>query len=57
MKADLVTGPAANTDAAIRLVKELSGHTALSLLDRKNYPELITLLTEALKQQPRKAAG
>ena len=57
MKADLVTGPAANTDAAIRLVKELSGHTALNLLDRKNYPELITLLTEALRLQPRKAAG
>jgi hypothetical protein len=49
MKADLVSGPAANTTAAIALVKELSGHKALSLLDRNTYPELVALLTEALK--------
>ncbi|MBT8047753.1 MAG: hypothetical protein HKN57_12005 [Xanthomonadales bacterium] len=50
MKADLVSGPAANTTAAVSLVKELSGHRALSLLDRNTYPELVSLLTTALKQ-------
>jgi hypothetical protein len=48
LRADLVTGPAANTDAAIALVKDLSGHRALNLLDRKNYPELVRLLKQAL---------
>ena len=48
LKADLVSGPAANTDAAVRLVKQLSGHRALNLLDRRNYPELATLLKHAL---------
>lgn len=49
MIADLVSGPAANTTAGVALVKELSGHRALSLLDRKSYPELVALLTEALR--------
>jgi hypothetical protein len=49
LKADLVTGPAANTNAAVHLVRKLSGHRALNLLDRRNYPELVTLLTAALK--------
>lgn len=49
MKADLVSGPAANTTAAVSLVKELSGHKALSLLDRGTYPELVKLLIAALK--------
>jgi len=48
MKADLVSGPAANTTAGIALVKELSGHRALSLLDRNTYPELVALLADAL---------
>lgn len=48
LKADLVTGPAANTTAAIQLVRQLSGHRALSLLDRRTYPELVALLKEAL---------
>lgn len=48
MKADLVAGPAANTTAAARLVKELSGHKALNLLDRNTYPELIAMLKKAL---------
>jgi hypothetical protein len=43
-----VTGPAANTVAAIRLVKDLSGHHALNLLDRNSYPELVGLLKQAL---------
>lgn len=48
LKADLVTGPAANTTAAIDLVRELSGHHALNLLDRSTYPELVALLRKAL---------
>jgi hypothetical protein len=48
LKADLVSGPAANTTAAIALVKQLSGLPALSLLDRRTYPELTTLLKNAL---------
>jgi hypothetical protein len=49
LKADLVSGPATNTTAAIALVKELTGLPALSLLDRRSYPELTTLLKNALK--------
>ncbi len=49
LKADLVSGPATNTTAAIALVKELTGLPALSLLDRRSYPELTTLLKIALK--------
>lgn len=48
LRADLVAGPAANTVAAIRLVRQLSGHRALNLLDRRCYPELVEMLTEAL---------
>jgi hypothetical protein len=48
MKADLVAGPAANTTSATRLVKELSGHKALNLLDRNTYPELVAMLKQAL---------
>ncbi|MDH3923611.1 MAG: hypothetical protein OET41_03310, partial [Xanthomonadales bacterium] len=49
MKADLVAGPAANTTAATRLVRELSGHQAMNLLDRNTYPELVGLLKSALQ--------
>lgn len=48
LRADLVTGPAANTVAAIGLVHELSGHLALNLLDRNTYPELVALLKRTL---------
>jgi hypothetical protein len=48
LQADLVSGPAANTSAAIRLVGELSGLRALNLLDRDSYPELLTMLQKAL---------
>jgi hypothetical protein len=48
LKADLVSGPAANTDAAVALVKKLSGLPAMNLLDRSNYPELMGLLRKAL---------
>lgn len=53
IKANLVSGPAANTTAATRLVKQLSGHRSLNLLDRKNYPELVALLQEALDLKSR----
>lgn len=49
LKADLVSGPAANTTAGTRLVRQLSGHHALNLLDRNTYPELVALLQEALQ--------
>lgn len=47
--ADLVAGPAANTNAAIKLVEKLTGLPALNLLDRKSYPELTEMLKRALK--------
>ena len=49
LQADLVTGPAANTVAAVRLVQELSGHRAMNLLDRNTYPELVQLIKQALE--------
>jgi hypothetical protein len=49
LNADLVSGPTTNTTAALALVKELTGLPALSLLDRRSYPELTELLKAALK--------
>ena len=49
LQTDLVSGPAANTDAAVALVKKLTGLTAMNLLDRSNHPELLALLKKALK--------
>jgi len=48
LTADLVAGPAANTDAGIKLVQELTGLEALNLLDRRSYPRLVEMLTKAL---------
>jgi hypothetical protein len=48
LQADIVAGPAANTVAAIDLVRQLTGLKALNLLDRATYPELVRLLTAAL---------
>jgi hypothetical protein len=48
MQANLVAGPAANTDAAVALVKKLTGLPALNLLDRTSHPELLRLLKNAL---------
>jgi len=48
LKADLVAGPAANTNAAIQLVSELTGLEALNLLDRTSYPRLVKMLKAAL---------
>ena len=45
---DLVAGGAANTDAAIALVKKLSGLTALNLMDRSNREQLGDMLRKAL---------
>lgn len=49
IRADLVSGPAANTEAAISLVKKLSGLPALNMLDRNNYPSLVEMLRCALR--------
>jgi len=48
IRPDLVTGPAANTSAGIQLVKELTGLTALSLIDPASLPDLRVLLQKAL---------
>jgi hypothetical protein len=50
LRADIVSGPAANTVAAIDLVRQLSGHQAMNLLDRNTYPELAELLQRALER-------
>jgi hypothetical protein len=47
--ADLVSGPAANTVAAVSLVEKLTGLPALNLLDRNSYPALTEMLEAALK--------
>lgn len=48
LKASIVSGPAANTQAAVDLVRQLCGLDALNLLDRANYPELSRRLARAL---------
>jgi hypothetical protein len=45
---DLVCGPASNTDAAVALVKKLTGLPALNLLDPANLRKLRNLLRERL---------
>ena len=50
LRADIVSGPAANTVAAIDLVWELSGHQAMNLLDRNTHPQLVELLKRALER-------
>ena len=52
LRADLVSGPAANTRAAIELVKKLTGLPALNLLDRHSYPALTDMLEAALEGAP-----
>ena len=49
---DIVAGPAANTDAAVALVKQLTGLPALNLLDRSSYPEFTRRLAAALDIEP-----
>ena len=48
LRADVVSGPAANTSAASDLVRQLSGLECLNLTDRRHYPELSRRLMEAL---------
>ena len=48
LKADLVSGPAANTCAAVNLVRKLSGLPALNLFDHDSYPALVEMLRKAL---------
>ncbi len=52
MKPDLVTGPATSTDAAISLVKDLTGVDALNVLDPASTPILRDLLAGALASKP-----
>jgi hypothetical protein len=46
LKADLVSGPAANTSAAIALVRRLAGLPALSLIEARAWPALRELLID-----------
>jgi hypothetical protein len=46
---DLVAGGAANTDAAIALVRKLSGLPALNLMDPDSHPDLAERLRVALE--------
>ena len=45
---DLVTGPAANTDAGIELVSKLTGLEALNLVKEASLPRLQTVLRQCL---------
>jgi hypothetical protein len=54
---DVVAGPAANTEAAIALVRQLTGLPALNLLDRANYPELTRMLAAVLGHDERALAA
>ena len=48
LRADVVSGPAANTSAASDLVRQLCGLECLNLTDRRHYPELSRRLMTAL---------
>jgi hypothetical protein len=48
VKPDLVTGPAANTSAAVDLVRKLSGLPALNVIDRETLPEFARILEDKL---------
>jgi hypothetical protein len=45
---DLVTGPAANTSAAVRLVRQLSDLPAMNVIDRDTTPEFTAFLSNKL---------
>ncbi len=49
MMPDLVTGPAANTEAGIDLIEKLLGIKALNLVRRQNLPDLQKLLVKHLQ--------
>ena len=44
VKPDLVTGPAANTSAAVALVRKLADVPAINVIDRETLPELAAFL-------------
>jgi hypothetical protein len=48
LQPDLVTGPTANTDAGIELVRKLTGLTALNLLRADSRPALLRILENCL---------
>jgi hypothetical protein len=48
LRADVVSGPAANTSAASDLVRQLCGLECLNLTDRRHYPDLSRRLMNAL---------
>jgi len=45
---DLVTGPAANTSAAVNLVRQLTNLPAMNVIDRDTLPEFTTFLSNKL---------
>lgn len=49
MEPDLVAGPAANTTAAVELVREFTGLPAMNLLDRDCHPALRDMLVERME--------
>lgn len=52
VKPDLVTGPAANTSAAVALVAKLAGLPAINVIDRNTLPEFTAFLDERLGLGP-----
>lgn len=50
VKPDLVTGPAANTSAAVALVRKLSDLPAINVIDRETLPEFATFLSRLLER-------
>ena len=48
IKPDIVTGPTANTQAGIDLVRKLTGLEALNLLDLDSIPRLVEILKQRL---------
>ena len=51
VKPDLVTGPAANTSAAVALVRKLADLPAINVIDRETMPEFAAFL-EAKRGPP-----
>ena len=57
LRASIVSGPAANTSAAVELVRQLCGLESLNLIDRRNYPMLCRKLKDALQLEDGDIAG
>jgi NAD(P)-dependent dehydrogenase (short-subunit alcohol dehydrogenase family) len=53
VRPDLVTGPAANTSAAVALVRKLTGHPAINVIDRNTMPEFAAFLEGKLGRELR----